>query len=167
MRDRQIAWVPTFGPVRAQLDHADRLGWGPETVGHLRRILDGHAEALRLAVGMGVPLVAGSDAGSYGVPHGPGLLRELELMEQAGVKSLDVLNAATGRSATHLGLGDHLGCLGPGRRSRMIFLERNPLETVSHVGREAVRLFDGQVVHPGKADGPSQGQEPLQDKPCP
>lgn len=93
-------------------------------------------------------VIAGSDAGSYGVPHGRGLLRELELMEQAGMRSLDVLSAATGVSASHLGLGDRLGCLRPGHRSHMILTERDPLETVTHLGRDEVRMLDGQVLRP-------------------
>ena len=157
MRDRQIAWVPTFFPVRAQLDHADRLGWRQPTIGHLQRILDEHAEDLRHAVETGVTVIAGSDAGSYGVPHGRGLLRELELMERAGMRSLDVLNAATGVSATHLGLGDRMGCLRPGRRPRMILTGRDPLETVTHLGRDAVGLFDGRVLRAAEPEAPGLG----------
>jgi imidazolonepropionase-like amidohydrolase len=152
MRDRQIAWVPTFAPVQAQLDHADALGWREPTTGHLRRILVGHAESLRHAAGIGVTVIAGSDAGSYGVPHGAGLLRELALMEQAGMASLDVLKAATGASATHLGLGDGLGCLRPGRRSRFILTERDPLETVAHLGGEHVTVFDGRALRSPESD---------------
>ncbi len=31
MRDRQIAWVPTFAPVQKHVDHADRMGWDAES----------------------------------------------------------------------------------------------------------------------------------------
>jgi len=40
--------------------------------------------------------LAGSDAGSLGVPHGAGLLLEMELMERAGLPPLAVIHAATG-----------------------------------------------------------------------
>ena len=40
MRDRQIAWVPTFAPVQEQVDHADRMGWDAEVVANLKNILD-------------------------------------------------------------------------------------------------------------------------------
>jgi imidazolonepropionase-like amidohydrolase len=146
MRDRRIAWVPTFAPVRAQLELADVLGWRPPTIDHVRRILDEHAESLRHAAETGVVVLAGSDAGSIGVAHGRGLLRELELMERAGMRSLDVLNSATGVSASHLGLDHQLGCLRTGRRPRMILTERDPLESVTHLGQDAIRLFDGQVL---------------------
>ena len=37
MRDRQIAWVPTFAPVQKQVDHADRMGWDAAGVRNLQK----------------------------------------------------------------------------------------------------------------------------------
>ena len=64
-------------------------------VSNLRRITQQHAASLLLAHEMGVPIIAGSDAGSYGVAHGHGLLWELELMERAGLPALAVVNTTT------------------------------------------------------------------------
>src|SRR5271170_4004020 len=91
MRDRRTAWVPTFEPVQEQVDHADVMGWDPEVVGNLRGILDRHAATLVKAHQMGVLIVAGSDAGSVGVAHGLGLIREMELMEGAGLQAIAVV----------------------------------------------------------------------------
>lgn len=146
LRDRNIAWVPTFAPVQAQLDHAERLGWDETATGHLRRILDGHARSLCLANALGVKVIAGSDAGSCGVPHGVGLLHEMELMERAGMSSHSVINSATGVSAERLGFDEPFGPLEPGRRSRLILTRHDPLETVSNLRREKICLYDGQVI---------------------
>ena len=54
MRDRQLAWVPTFCPVHFQWAQPQAVGWNPNTVGNLRRILDAHAEHLRIARELGV-----------------------------------------------------------------------------------------------------------------
>ena len=70
MRDKQLAWTPTFCPVHFQWARPDAAGWSAQTVGHLRRILDAHAEYLLLAHNMGVRLLLGTDAGSMGVKHG-------------------------------------------------------------------------------------------------
>ncbi len=145
MRDQGIAWVPTFAPVHAQVDHAQRMGWDEVVVGHLRRILDEHARSLSLAAAMGVQVIAGSDAGSCGVPHGLGLLYELELMERAGMSSLAVLNAATGVSAQRLGFDEPFGILEPGRKLRLILTRHDPRETVTNLRREKICVFDGQV----------------------
>ncbi|HEY1765183.1 MAG TPA: amidohydrolase family protein, partial [Opitutaceae bacterium] len=107
--ERRTAWVPTFAPVQEQVDHADLMGWDPEIVANLRRILDGHAASLVKAHRMGVLIVAGSDAGSVGVAHGLGLLKEMELMELAGMPSIAVVNAATGAGSGRFGYREKLG----------------------------------------------------------
>ncbi len=131
MRDRRTAWVPTFTPVREQLDHADQMGWSAEIVDHLKRILDGHAASLARALAMGVPVLVGSDAGSCGVAHGEGLVYEMELMQAAGMSPLDVLCQATEGNRLALGLDVSLGALSAGRRAAFICTEADPFTSVS------------------------------------
>ena len=73
MAERQIAWVPTFIPVEFQYRHPEYGRWNAAVLEKLRAILDNHACCLRLAEEYGVPVMAGSDGGSFGVPHGRGL----------------------------------------------------------------------------------------------
>jgi imidazolonepropionase-like amidohydrolase len=146
MRDRRIAWVPTFIPVQVQVDRAAELGWSEKIAAGLKGILDGHAESLRLAHEMGVSVLAGSDAGSCGVPHGLGLLAELELLERAGMPAPAVLNAATGKSAALLELQEPVGRLAAGYRPRMIFTRHSPLEALSNLRRPKTVVFDGRVL---------------------
>ena len=143
MRDRQIAWCPTFAPVQKQIDHADRLGWDEKTLSNLKKILDGHALILSQAQRLGVAIVAGSDAGSYGVPHGFGLLFELELMERAGLSPLSVINAATGNSSFRLGFRENFGQIKPGYQSRFIITRHSPLDTVSNLLKDKYIVCDG------------------------
>ncbi|MEO6002957.1 MAG: amidohydrolase family protein [Opitutus sp.] len=145
LRDRQSAWVPTFAPVQRQIDHADLMGWDAEVVANLRRILARHAESLVKAAAMGVLIVAGSDAGSYGVAHGSGLLYEMELMERAGLKPLTVLNAATGVGAGRFRYKARIGRIEPGCVSRFIVTEHPPLDTVSNLWKRRTIVFDGHV----------------------
>ncbi|MCX7147269.1 MAG: amidohydrolase family protein, partial [Sulfuritalea sp.] len=58
-------------------------------------ILDAHAEHLRLAAEIGVPLLVGTDAGSMGVEHGHALFDEIDRFLEAGVALDAVLTAAT------------------------------------------------------------------------
>jgi imidazolonepropionase-like amidohydrolase len=146
MRDRQIAWVPTFAPVQRQVDHADRMGWDANIVSNLRKILDGHAASLVKAHEMGVQIIAGSDAGSYGVPHGLGFFYELELMERAGLTPLAVLNAATGAPSSRLAFKEKFGQIKPGFRPRFIVTRHSPLETVANLGKDKLVVFDGQII---------------------
>jgi imidazolonepropionase-like amidohydrolase len=145
MRDRQIAWVPTFAPVQKQVDHADRMGWDAEVVSNLRRILDQHAASVAKAHAMGVQIIAGSDAGAYGVAHGIGFLEELELMERAGLTPLSVINSATGVSSNRLGFHEKFGQIKPGYLSRFILTRHSPLDCISNLRKDRLTVFDGDV----------------------
>jgi imidazolonepropionase-like amidohydrolase len=103
MRDRQVAWTPTFCPVHFQWAKPEAVGWSANTVGNLRRILDRHAEHLRLADEMGVPLLMGTDAGSMGVEHGRAMLDEIDRYLEAGLTLERTLAAATSAARRHFG----------------------------------------------------------------
>ncbi|HJV92569.1 MAG TPA: amidohydrolase family protein [Azonexus sp.] len=104
MRDNQVAWTPTFSPVHFQWAQPQAVGWSANTIGHLRRILDSHAEHLRLAHAMGVPLLLGTDAGSMGVEHGKALYEEIQRYQEAGLPLAATLQAATASPRQHFGL---------------------------------------------------------------
>jgi imidazolonepropionase-like amidohydrolase len=153
MRDRGIAWVPTFAPVQEQVDHAELMGWNAEVVSNLRRILDQHAASLQRAHDLGVQIIAGSDAGSVGVAHGLGLLNELELMERAGLPALAVIRAATGTSSSRLCFKEKFGLIKPGYRSRFILTRHCPANGVASLRREKIIVFDGCALKsPGLPD---------------
>jgi imidazolonepropionase-like amidohydrolase len=104
MRDKQIAWTPTFCPVHFQWAHPEAAGWSPRTVGNLRRILDAHAKHLAMADEMGVPLLVGTDAGSMGVEHGHALFDEIDRYLEAGLTLEATLTAATAGARSHFGM---------------------------------------------------------------
>ena len=155
MRDRQVAWVPTFSPVQKQVDHADRFGWDAHVVRNLRKILDRHAATLVKAHAMGVQMIAGSDAGSCGVTHGLGFLEELELMERAGLAPAAIIHSATGASARRLAFKEKFGEIKPGSLSRFILTRHSPLETVANLRKERIVVFDDQVF--ATSDSPDVG----------
>ena len=146
LRDRGTGWVPTIAPVYVQIERCEELGWDRTVVDHLQRIVDGHFETLCQAADQGVCIIAGSDAGSCGVPHGLGLLRELELMQQAGMSSLAVLRSATGNATERLEFREPIGKLLPGYRSRVILTPHDVTSDIRRLSRDKFILFDGQVV---------------------
>ncbi|MCX7174617.1 MAG: amidohydrolase family protein [Proteobacteria bacterium] len=103
MRDNAVAWTPTFCPVHFQWAEPQAVGWSQNTVGNLRRILDAHAEHLRLADEMGVTLLMGTDAGSMGVEHGHALFEEIDRYLEAGLSLEKTLAAATAAARRHFG----------------------------------------------------------------
>lgn len=145
MRDWNIAWVPTFTPVQLQLEYKEMMGWDMTVVSNLQQILDNHSASLLKAQQMGVKIIAGSDAGSYGVIHGWGFLYELELMEKAGLSALSVFNSATGVSSDRLAYKENFGQIKAGYKARFILTENDPLQCVSNLRKDKLIVFDGEV----------------------
>lgn len=145
MRDRQVAWLPTFSPVQEQVDHADVMGWTGVTFDNLQKILDNHARALGKALALGVNVLVGSDAGSCGVTHGIGLIRELELLQQAGMPVLDILSQVTHGNNQALIGAQPLGTLEAGTRARFILASSAVLDRVARLGEPRLVIWDGAV----------------------
>ncbi|MBI3852177.1 MAG: amidohydrolase family protein [Verrucomicrobia bacterium] len=143
MRDQDISWVLTFAPVQEQLDHADIMGWTGETLNHLKQILENHARSLQKAIGLGVNVLVGSDSGSCGVAHGTGLLYEMELLENAGMPTLEILCQVTHGNNKVLTNKQPYGSLETGFKPRFIVTKSNPLETVKNLSCERWVVFDG------------------------
>lgn len=92
------------------------------------RVVDTHQTSVARALDMGIPLVAGTDAGSPGMPHGH-LVAEIEALIDCGVPVLVALRAATATAADALGRTD-LGRIRPGAAADLIVTEHNPLASV-------------------------------------
>lgn len=73
-------------------------------------------------------VTTGSDAGYIFKIYGFGLIRELELLQEAGFHPLEVLQSATLNGAEALGLADQIGSIEPGKLADLMIVEENPLE---------------------------------------
>jgi imidazolonepropionase-like amidohydrolase len=131
MAEKEIAWVPTFSPVHFQWQSPEIAGWNEQTVANLRRILDSHFEHVALAAELGVPLIAGSDAGSHGVRHGQALIDELDFFARAGLPMADILRAATSVPRRRWGVAP--AGLTAGQRAECVALAGSPFEDPAHL----------------------------------
>lgn len=92
----------------------------------------------------------GEDAGFIYQMYGFGLIRELELHQEAGFHPLKVIQHATSNGAKILGKEDSLGRIRVGYKADLIVVNGNPLENfkvLSPLGVEEVR--DGKAVKTG------------------
>jgi imidazolonepropionase-like amidohydrolase len=92
-----------------------------------------------------VLIIAGSDAGSYGVEHGLGFLDELVLMERAGLSPVAVINSATGTSSKRLAFKEKVGQIKADYLSRFILTRNSPLKTVANLRKHRFVIFHDAV----------------------
>ncbi len=82
----------------------------------------------------GVTIAAGTDAGNVGTIHGPALFREFQLMKQAGLTNMQILQCATANAAKLFGgeTGAHIGKIDNGCFADLVILKSNPVDDIAH-----------------------------------
>lgn len=93
------------------------------------------------------PVVAGSDAGYYFVPHGYALHRELQELVNAGMSPQQAIAAATSIPAERYGFED-LGCLDEGCEASLVLLNANPLDDIANTTSIREVWLRGQPAQP-------------------
>jgi len=96
----------------------------------------------------GITVVMGTDAGNIGTLHGPSVFREMSIMVQSGLTTLEVLRSATTNGAK--AMGRDVGALAPGKLADVLILDADPLADVKNLSR-AERVIKGGVVYDPKA----------------
>ncbi|KAM5341318.1 hypothetical protein ACJ41O_014349 [Fusarium nematophilum] len=95
-----------------------------------------------------VPILVGSDSNEepdspFQTPHGEALHREMELLVEAGMSTVDVLRAATSLPAKHFGLSDR-GVIQPGKRADIVLLKDDPIQDI-RATRSIQRVWCGGI----------------------
>jgi len=98
-----------------------------EFINYLDSLITFHKEIVVAFKDAGVPMVAGTDAGTSGVVTGFSLHDELELLVDAGLTNDEALISATRLPATWLEIDDKIGTVEVGKSADLILLDANPL----------------------------------------
>ena len=105
-------------------------------------------DALRHFALSGGNVAVGDDAGYIYSLYGFGMLRELELHEEAGFHPLEVLRHATWNGAQMVGLGDRLGKVRQGYMADLLVVNGNPVDNLRVLNPYGVEImtYDGRPV---------------------
>ena len=109
-----------------------RAGWTAADFSDFRASRPNEDLFVRIYRASGGKVVAGTDAANQLIVPGQSLIRELELLVQAGFSNTDALFAATRDAALLLG-ADSLGALVPGRKADLVILARDPLTDIGNL----------------------------------
>jgi imidazolonepropionase-like amidohydrolase len=94
---------------------------------------------------LGVPLVAGNDAG-WRYTRFDDLYRELVFLAEAGMSNLEAIHAATGRAAAACQLADRIGTLAEGRVADLLAVRDDPARDLAALREPAIVMQGGKVV---------------------
>lgn len=94
---------------------------------------------------LGVPLVAGNDAG-WRYTRFDDFYKEIDYLHQAGMTALEAIHAATGRAAAACRLGDQIGTLAEGRAADLIAVRHDPTSDLAALRDPALVMQGGAVV---------------------
>ncbi|MEY2574661.1 MAG: hypothetical protein QOF80_148 [Verrucomicrobiota bacterium] len=97
----------------------------------------------------GITIATGTDAGNIGTIHGPAIFREFQLMKQAGLTPLQILQCTTANAAKTFGgdTGAKIGSLKPGNFADLVILKSNPIDDIRNAS-DIDSVMKNGVVYP-------------------
>jgi imidazolonepropionase-like amidohydrolase len=123
MAEKGIFFVPTF---TVYIFHREVSP--PHVRVRGRDLEPHHIESVHRALEAGVKVGAGTDAGGH--QHQINA-RELQCMVEAGMSSMQALQAATGWAAECLGIDRDVGTIQPGKLADLVLVEGDPLQDIT------------------------------------
>lgn len=109
------------------------------------RMAQGNLANVRHLHALGVPIVAGNDAGWARTGFGD-FYRELELLVEAGLTPLEAIHAATGRAAEACQLAGITGTIAAGCAADLIAVRGDPLTDLKVLAAPDVVIQGGHIV---------------------
>src|SRR2546421_10091500 len=120
-----------------------------EALDRIKKTYDVALPNLKRLEDAGVTIAAGTDAGNIGTIHGPALFREFQLMKEAGLTPMQILQCTTANAAKLFGgdVGAHIGRIDTGYFADLIILNSNPVDDIAHASDIDAVIKNG-VIYP-------------------
>lgn len=134
MIERDMYWVPTL-ELWAGVSLMYELAWDVQAIANLRRF-----------VVAGGKVAVGTDYAGHGCPFELGMpLKEMKLMQSAGMTTMQIIVAGTRHAAHVCGLRKH-GTIEPGNVADVLVVDGNPLDDLSTLKRTYLVIHNGERI---------------------
>lgn len=113
---------------------------------------------MRTLEAAGITIATGTDAGNIGTIHGPAIFREFQLMREAGLTPMQILQSTTANAAKTFGgdTGAKIGAIEPGTFADLVILKSNPLSDINNASDIETVIKNG-VVYPASSLAKNSG----------
>jgi len=130
MAEKSIPLIPTISALYFIETRGIEAGIPAYAVEKTLKVKPHHLESIRMAREAGVPIAAGTDAGTPFNLHGQNLTEIKLLVDYGGFSPMEAIEAGTRVSARVLGLENELGGIEEGKLADIILIRGNPLEGI-------------------------------------
>jgi imidazolonepropionase-like amidohydrolase len=138
MKEHNVTYFPTVSAVDVISQYRGwKKGVAPEPANVTNK-----KKSFKEALASGVTIGMGGDVGVY--PHGENVL-EMELMVEYGMKTMDVLKAATSVNARAFHLETQVGFIKEGIKADLVIVTGDPSKNISDLRKVKFVMKDGVV----------------------
>jgi len=134
MKARGTVFIPTLMATQGGREKLGKGMYPPPIEAKMRAAIEAINQTMKRAIGKGVRIGMGTDAGVY--PHGRNT-EEFHMLVNLGMSPLDALRAGTSVDAELLGQQNKIGTLEAGKLADVIAMPGNPLENI----RQCEKVF--------------------------
>ncbi|MGM8212254.1 amidohydrolase family protein [Virgibacillus sp. W0430] len=142
MKEKGMYLVPTMAVMRRLSTYDQIPAFAQEKA---LEVTGPHMDMLKKAVELGVNIATGTDCGSAGTPP-EYYFEELCIMEEAGMKPIDVIKSSTSIAAACLGIDDR-GIIAEGKKADLLLLNENPCTDLRVLKDEKIVLKNGEITN--------------------
>jgi imidazolonepropionase-like amidohydrolase len=139
MKEHSVTYFPTIAAVDMITQYR---GWKKGTAPDPANVVN-KKKSFKDAMASGVAIGMGGDVGVY--PHGENVL-EMELMVEYGMKTFDVLKAATSVNARAFHLDNQIGFVKEGLKADLVIVTGDPSKNISDLRKVKFVMKDGVIV---------------------
>lgn len=138
MKEHLVTFIPTLSAVDMISQYR---GWKKGVMPEPANVTN-KKKSFKEAMAAGVTIGMGGDVGVY--PHGENVL-EMELMVEYGMKTFDVLKAATSVNARAFHLENQVGFVKEGLKADLVIVTGDPSRNISDLRKVQFVMKDGVV----------------------